>query len=162
MQDTLLYGFSTSLPSILKEMDYDTLQNNCLTIPVYLWGAIIFLCLAWVSDRFSIRGPVSEDLHCCLMFELTKNNRFSYPPTYFGIIGYILLLTGKQNGRSAHQPPHSSTDFPLRRQILRDLSLRHSCLRGPGHKLNLAKLKRGTVLPSRRCYWISANDGKLS
>ena len=59
MQDILLYGFSTFLPSILKAMSYDTLQSNYLTIPVYLWGAIIFLSLAWVSDRHKIRGPVS-------------------------------------------------------------------------------------------------------
>jgi hypothetical protein len=58
MQDTLLYGFSTFLPSILKAMNYDTLQSNYLTIPVYLWGAFIFLAMAWVSDRWSIRGPV--------------------------------------------------------------------------------------------------------
>jgi hypothetical protein len=61
MQDILLYGFSTFLPSILKAMNYDTLQSNYLTIPVYLWGAIIFLCLAWISDRYEIRGPVSQE-----------------------------------------------------------------------------------------------------
>ena len=58
MQDALLYGFGTFLPSILKAMKYDTLRSNYLTIPVYLWGVIIFLCLAWISDRWSIRGPV--------------------------------------------------------------------------------------------------------
>jgi hypothetical protein len=58
MQDILLYGFSTFLPSILQAMKYDTLQTQYFTIPVYLWGAIIFLCLAWISDRWSIRGPV--------------------------------------------------------------------------------------------------------
>lgn len=58
-QDILLYGFSTFLPSILRAMKYDTLQSNYLTIPVYIWGAIIFLSMAWVSDRWSIRGPVS-------------------------------------------------------------------------------------------------------
>ena len=59
MQDILLYGFSTFLPSILKAMKYNTLQSNYLTIPVYLWGAIVFLTMAWLSDRWSIRGPVS-------------------------------------------------------------------------------------------------------
>jgi hypothetical protein len=59
MQDCLLYGFSTFLPSILKAMNYDTLQANYLTIPVYMWGAISFLFLAWISDRISLRGPVS-------------------------------------------------------------------------------------------------------
>jgi hypothetical protein len=59
MQDILLYGFSTFLPSILKAMNYNTLQSNYLTIPVYLWGGIIFLTVAWFSDRWSVRGPVS-------------------------------------------------------------------------------------------------------
>jgi len=59
MQDILLYGFSTFLPSILKAMGYDTLQSNYLTIPVYLWGAAAFMILAFISDKYSIRGPVS-------------------------------------------------------------------------------------------------------
>lgn len=80
MQDILLYGFSTFLPSILKAMKYDTLQSNYLTIPVYLWGAIVFLTMAWFSDRWSVRGPIV----------LCAN--------VFGIIGYILLLTVKHNG----------------------------------------------------------------
>ncbi|QSZ37270.1 hypothetical protein DSL72_009364 [Monilinia vaccinii-corymbosi] len=60
MQDCLLYGFSTFLPSILKAMMYNTLQANYLTIPVYIWGAISFLFLAWISDRISMRGPVGQ------------------------------------------------------------------------------------------------------
>jgi hypothetical protein len=60
MQDILLYGFSTFLPSILKAMKYNTLQSNYLTIPVYLWGAIVFLTMAWFSDRWSARGPVGH------------------------------------------------------------------------------------------------------
>jgi MFS transporter, ACS family, DAL5 transporter family protein len=99
MQDILLYGFSTFLPSILKAMNYDTLQSNYLTIPVYLWGAMIFLCLAWVSDRYEIRGPVS----CKTLFIETQS--LSIPQivmfaNVFGIIGYVLLLTVKHNGRS--------------------------------------------------------------
>ncbi|TAQ84068.1 hypothetical protein B7494_g7604 [Chlorociboria aeruginascens] len=80
MQDILLYGFSTFLPSILKAMKYNTLQSNYLTIPVYIWGAIFFLSVSWISDRWSLRGPV-------LLFA-----------NIFGIIGYILLLTVKDNG----------------------------------------------------------------
>ena len=59
MQDCLLYGFSTFLPSILKAMGYNTLKANYFTIPVYIWGAISFLFLAWISDKISMRGPVS-------------------------------------------------------------------------------------------------------
>lgn len=74
-QDILLYGFSTFLPSILSAMHYDTLQSNYLTIPVYLFGAIVFITAARISDRYQIRGPVV------------------FIANIFGIIGYILLLT---------------------------------------------------------------------
>jgi MFS family permease len=79
MQDILLYGFSTFLPSILKAMKFDTLQSNYLTIPVYLWGAVVFLTMAWFSDRWSVRGPI---IFCA---------------NFFGIIGYVLLLTVDHN-----------------------------------------------------------------
>jgi hypothetical protein len=58
-QDILLYGFSTFLPSILKSSGYDTLQSNYLTIPVYIWGALCFYAVAYVSDKLTLRGPVS-------------------------------------------------------------------------------------------------------
>jgi small-conductance mechanosensitive channel len=105
MQDILLYGFSTFLPSILKAMNYDTLQSNYLTIPVYLWGAIIFLCLAWISDRYEIRGPVSSTP----IFFPPRNLRYLQVVLFanvFGIIGYILLLTVKHNGKLASALPH--------------------------------------------------------
>ena len=57
-QDILLYGFSTFLPSILKAAGYSSLQSNYLTIPVYIWGAIFFYAIAYLSDRFSLRAPV--------------------------------------------------------------------------------------------------------
>lgn len=72
MQDCLLYGFSTFLPSILKAMNYNTLQANYLTIPVYMWGAISFLFLAWASDKISMRGPVSQSQILELKPRLTK------------------------------------------------------------------------------------------
>lgn len=56
-QDILLYGFSTFLPSILSAMHYDTLQSNYLTIPVYIFGGIVFLTAARISDCFQIVVP---------------------------------------------------------------------------------------------------------
>ncbi|TVY41673.1 putative transporter [Lachnellula subtilissima] len=98
MQDILLYGFSTFLPSILKAMKYDTLQSNYLTIPVYIWGAISFLCIAWISDRYQIRGPVSIPLSRSLSEAKLTYLQLVIFANIFGIIGYILLLTVKQNG----------------------------------------------------------------
>lgn len=57
-QDILLYGFSTFLPSILKASGYGTLASNYLTIPVYVFGALMFYAAAFASDRFLIRSPV--------------------------------------------------------------------------------------------------------
>lgn len=52
-QDILLYGFSTFLPTILKGMGYNSLMSNVLTVPVYIWAAIVFIGVAFCSDRYS-------------------------------------------------------------------------------------------------------------
>ncbi|KAJ5831723.1 hypothetical protein N7474_000034 [Penicillium riverlandense] len=74
-QDILLYGFSTFLPTILQGMGYDSLMSNVLTVPVYIWAAIVFVAVAFCSDRYS------------------KFASFIFASNVFGIIGYILLLT---------------------------------------------------------------------
>jgi MFS family permease len=61
-QDILLYGFSTFLPSILKSAGYNSLQSNYLTVPVYIWGAIVFYIMAYASDRWTLRSPVGLPL----------------------------------------------------------------------------------------------------
>lgn len=60
-------------------MNYDTLRANLLTVPVYLFGGVVFLVIATLSDRLSSRGPLL----------LVAN--------LFGIIGYILLLSSTSN-----------------------------------------------------------------
>lgn len=52
-QDILLYGFSTFLPSILKSLGYNSFMSNALTVPVYIWAAIVFIAVAVCADRFS-------------------------------------------------------------------------------------------------------------
>ncbi|KAI9740132.1 MAG: hypothetical protein M1818_004883 [Claussenomyces sp. TS43310] len=79
-QDILLYGFSTFLPSILKAMNYNTLESNYLTIPVYLFGGLVFIFTAMISDKYGIRGPMV------------------FLANFFGIAGYIVLITVKDNG----------------------------------------------------------------
>ncbi|KAJ6107092.1 hypothetical protein N7523_008415 [Penicillium sp. IBT 18751x] len=73
-QDILLYGFSTFLPTILKGMGYNSLMSNVLTVPVYIWAAVIFISVAFCSDRYS------------------KFASFIFVANIFGVIGYILLL----------------------------------------------------------------------
>lgn len=80
-QDTCLYGFSTFLPSILKrDLGYDSMKSQYLTVPVYLWAGFLYFVAAWISDKKKARGPVI--VFC----------------NFFGIAGYILLLTVKNPG----------------------------------------------------------------
>ncbi|KAK4499747.1 hypothetical protein PRZ48_007933 [Zasmidium cellare] len=73
-QDILLYGFSTFLPAIIREMGYGTYETQYLTVPVYIFGGLMFVALAFISDKLTLRAP----------FLIFAN--------FFGIVGYILLL----------------------------------------------------------------------
>ncbi|KZZ89252.1 Major facilitator superfamily domain, general substrate transporter [Ascosphaera apis ARSEF 7405] len=79
-QDILLYGFSTFLPSIIEAMGHEGFAVQYLTIPVYILGGICFLVFAWFSDKTRTRGP------------------FIFFANFFGIAGYIILLTVHNNG----------------------------------------------------------------
>ncbi|KIV87121.1 hypothetical protein PV11_02689 [Exophiala sideris] len=53
---TILYGFGTFLPVILKYgFHYTTKQAQYLVIPVNLWGAIVYAIGAVISDRYNKR-----------------------------------------------------------------------------------------------------------
>lgn len=75
-QDTILYGFSTFLPAILKlGLGYSSVKAQYMSIPVYLLAGAVFLLSAYVSDKFRLRGPIF----------------FGY--NIVGAIGYILILS---------------------------------------------------------------------
>lgn len=62
-------------------MGFGTYETQYLTIPVYVFGGLAFILLAWLSDRYTLRSP----------FLIFAN--------VFGIVGYILLLcTGLPSG----------------------------------------------------------------
>ncbi|TRX91854.1 hypothetical protein FHL15_007173 [Xylaria flabelliformis] len=51
---TILYGFGTFLPIIIKDgFHFSTVQAQYLVIPVNIWGAIIYGIGAVLSDRYS-------------------------------------------------------------------------------------------------------------
>ena len=53
---TILYGFGTFLPIIIKEgFRYSTVQAQYLVIPVNLWGAAVYGAAAVLSDRYGAR-----------------------------------------------------------------------------------------------------------
>ena len=55
--DTMLYGYSTFLPTIIKGLgSWSTAEVQALTVPCYALGAITYLVVAHFSDRFQQRG----------------------------------------------------------------------------------------------------------
>ncbi|PGH16500.1 hypothetical protein AJ80_05185 [Polytolypa hystricis UAMH7299] len=58
--DTVLYGYSTFLPTIIRGLGTWTVpQVQALTIPCYALGAITYLIVAWISDRTQQRGIIT-------------------------------------------------------------------------------------------------------
>ncbi|EXJ95545.1 hypothetical protein A1O1_00667 [Capronia coronata CBS 617.96] len=74
--DTMLYGYSTFLPTIIKGLGkWSTAQTQALTVPCYALGAITYLVVARLSDRFQRRALAAVTF------------------AFVSIIGYIILMT---------------------------------------------------------------------
>ncbi|KAL8730748.1 MAG: hypothetical protein Q9181_004554 [Wetmoreana brouardii] len=55
--DTVLYGYSTFLPTIIKGLgNWSTAETQALTIPCYCLGALSYVVVARLSDRQQKRG----------------------------------------------------------------------------------------------------------
>ncbi|PSK50354.1 hypothetical protein B9Z65_298 [Elsinoe australis] len=74
--DTMLYGYSTFLPTIIRGINptASTALVQVLTIPCYATGAITYLIVAWISDWRQQRG-----LFACLLGVMS-------------VVGYALLM----------------------------------------------------------------------
>ena len=86
--DTMLYGYSTFLPTIIKGLgDWTTAETQALTVPCYALGAITYLVVAHFSDKYQQRG---------------------IPVVIFGIIcviGYAILMADVSSGVHASWSP---------------------------------------------------------
>ena len=79
--DTMLYGFSTFLPTIIKSLGkWTTAEVQLLTVPVYFLGAAAYMASAVVSDRIQRRGVF------CVGFGLIS------------VVGYAVLLADVSAG----------------------------------------------------------------
>ncbi|KAJ5542683.1 Major facilitator superfamily domain general substrate transporter, partial [Penicillium sp. DV-2018c] len=79
--DTMLYGYSTFLPTIIKGMGkWTTAEVQALTIPCYALGAIAYLIVAWLSDRTQQRA-----LFICLF-------------SVISVVGYGILISDSSSG----------------------------------------------------------------
>lgn len=79
--DTVLYGYSTFLPTIIKGLGkWSTAEVQGLTVPCYAWGAIVYITVAYLSDRYQRRGLAVV------------------PLSLVTIVGYIILMTDVSSG----------------------------------------------------------------
>ncbi|SCU99509.1 LAFA_0G24476g1_1 [Lachancea sp. 'fantastica'] len=80
-QNMILYALTTFLPATLKlGMGYTSREAQYMSVPIYIFAAIVFLSSAYFSDRYNLRGPF------ILGFNIVS------------IVGYVLMLTVKSNG----------------------------------------------------------------
>ncbi|KAM3508483.1 hypothetical protein MY11210_006724 [Beauveria gryllotalpidicola] len=79
--DTMLYGYSTFLPTIIRGLGrWSPAQVQLLTIPCYFVGASTYMAIATVSDRTQKRGLF------CVVFGAVS------------VVGYAVLLADASSG----------------------------------------------------------------
>lgn len=79
--DTMLYGYSTFLPTIIKGMgSWTAPQVQALTIPCYAVGATVYLIIAWLSDRTQQRA-----IFVCIFSAVC-------------VVGYGILISNSSSG----------------------------------------------------------------
>ena len=79
--DTMLYGYSTFLPTIIKGIgDWSVAQVQALTIPCYALGAVTYLLVAYFSDQQQRRGLYTVVFGC------------------ISVVGYAVLISDTTQG----------------------------------------------------------------
>ncbi|KAL6703643.1 hypothetical protein ACN47E_009417 [Coniothyrium glycines] len=74
--DTMLYGYSTFLPTIIRGLGtWTAAQVQLLTIPCYFLGATMYMSIAYLSDKTQRRGVF------CVVFGLVS------------VVGYAILIS---------------------------------------------------------------------
>ncbi|KAK4506075.1 hypothetical protein PRZ48_004040 [Zasmidium cellare] len=55
--DVSLYGLTTFMPAIVQGLGYSSVNANLMTVPVFMVALVMFLLIAYFSDRTGLRGP---------------------------------------------------------------------------------------------------------
>lgn len=55
----MAYAISYFLPIILRaNMGFSIAESQCLVAPPYAFAGILMVCIAWIGDKYHIRGPL--------------------------------------------------------------------------------------------------------
>jgi MFS family permease len=79
-----LYGISLFLPSIIKELGYQTTTAQLLTVPIYVTAAILAIIVGYYADRATKRGGTRW--------------RYIFGPMCLILVGFIMAIAGSAVG----------------------------------------------------------------
>ncbi|KAI8292093.1 putative transporter [Colletotrichum sp. SAR11_240] len=54
--NTCSFGFGTFLPVIIRGFGYSSIKTQLLTVPVYIWASVVYLTIAYISDKLNKRA----------------------------------------------------------------------------------------------------------
>ncbi|KAK5633531.1 hypothetical protein RRF57_009245 [Xylaria bambusicola] len=117
---TVLYGFSTFLPIIIKDgFQFSTIQAQYLVIPVNIWGSMVYAIGAILSDRYSARflplvvcAPFGIAGYTILLCDVPSEIR--YFATYLIAIPCFLCTGGNMDSAdpNKYRRSYSGPDIP--------------------------------------------------
>jgi len=87
MTTTVSYALAYFLPVILnKGLGFSVGASQCLVAPPYAAAAILMYCVAWVGDRYRIRGPliIFNAIICLIGLPVIGWSK-NLPSRYFGV-----------------------------------------------------------------------------
>ncbi|KAI5459137.1 major facilitator superfamily domain-containing protein [Mariannaea sp. PMI_226] len=96
--DTILYGYSTFLPTIIRGLGkWSSAEVQALTIPCYALGAISYLVMAYLSDRTQRRAVfvVGGGLVCTTGYAIltsTASGNVKYFGCFLAAIGLYVVV----------------------------------------------------------------------
>ncbi|KZV72119.1 MFS general substrate transporter [Peniophora sp. CONT] len=88
-----LYSFSLFLPTIVQGLGYSGGQAQLHTVPPYIPAVVLTVVIAYLSDRYRLRGPF-----ILMLLPISMIGHFATPKSLTLYTGYIVSITAKTNG----------------------------------------------------------------
>ncbi|KAH9878139.1 hypothetical protein J1614_003356 [Plenodomus biglobosus] len=84
-----VYGFTATVPSVINGLGYSSANAQLLTIPIYVFAAIVTLMFAWASDLTRIRSPyiiAGYSIAACAFIAQLAIPKPRYPGVTYGFL----------------------------------------------------------------------------
>ncbi|KAK8120019.1 major facilitator superfamily domain-containing protein [Apiospora kogelbergensis] len=91
---SMLYSYSSFLPTIIKGMGFGALTSQLLSIPCYFFGALTYLLAAFLSDRLGHRGGFVVGACLCSIAGYATLLGTGHQPARIQFIGCLVVAGG--------------------------------------------------------------------